>query len=48
MKQMVDKKRRDMEFQVGDMVLLKLHPYRQQTTFKRVHQKHARKFYAFI
>lgn len=34
MKQMADKKRRDVEFQIGDMILLKLYPYHQQTTFK--------------
>ena len=45
MKQTADKKRRNMEFQVGEMVLLRLHPYRQQTAFKRVHQKLASKFY---
>ncbi|KAL5565238.1 hypothetical protein UlMin_028402 [Ulmus minor] len=45
MKQTADKKRRNVEFQAGDMVLLKLHPYRQQTAFKRVHQKLASKFY---
>lgn len=45
MKQTADKKRRNVEFQVGEMVLLRLHPYRQQTAFKRVHQKLASKFY---
>ena len=34
-----------MEFQAGDMVLLKLHPNRQQIVFKQVHQKLASKFY---
>ena len=34
MKQTADKKKRNVEFQAGDMVLLKLHPYRQQTAFK--------------
>jgi hypothetical protein len=37
MKQMVDRKQRDVSFEVGNLVLLKLHPYRQQTAFKRVH-----------
>ena len=45
MKRTTGKKRRDVEFQAGDMVLLKLHPNRQQTVFKQVHQKLASKFY---
>ena len=45
MKQTTDKKRWDVEFQAGNMVLLKLHPCGQQTAFKRVHQKLASKFY---
>jgi hypothetical protein len=34
MKQTADKSRYSVEFQAGDLVLLKLHPYRQQTAFK--------------
>lgn len=45
MKQMVDRGRRDVEFQEGDMVILKLHPYRQQTFFRGAHQKLANRFY---
>ena len=45
MKQHVDSKRRDIEYNVGDMVFLKLHPYRQQSVFKRAYQKLASRFY---
>ena len=45
MKQVADKKRRDVVFQPDDWVLLKLHPYCQQTIFKRVHQKLATRYY---
>jgi hypothetical protein len=45
MKQMAVRKRRDVLFEVGSWVLLKLHPYRQQSTFKRVHQRLASRFY---
>lgn len=48
MKQMADQKRQDLEFKVGDWVLLKLHPYRQQSTFERVSLKLYRKFYGPI
>ena len=44
-KQRVDRKRRDIEFQVGDLVYLRLHPYRQQSVFPRTHQKLARRYY---
>ena len=45
MKQLVDQERRDIAFNIDDWVLLKLHPYRQQTVFKQVHQKLASRFY---
>jgi hypothetical protein len=45
MKQLVDRGRRDVEFIEGDLVYLKLQPYRQQTAFRRAHQKLACKFY---
>ncbi|RVW67435.1 Retrovirus-related Pol polyprotein from transposon 17.6 [Vitis vinifera] len=45
MKHVADQKRREVEFQIGDLVLLKLHPYRQHSVFKRAHQKLANRFY---
>ncbi|KAA8525489.1 hypothetical protein F0562_007344 [Nyssa sinensis] len=45
MKQVVDSKWCDIEFEEGDMVFLKLHPYWQQTVFKRAYQKLASRFY---
>ncbi|KAL6329707.1 hypothetical protein AAG906_035355 [Vitis piasezkii] len=44
MKQIADSKR-DIEFNEGDLVFLRLHPYRQQTVFKRASQKLAHRFY---
>lgn len=45
MKQQVDSKRRDIQFKVGDQVLLKFHPYCQQTIIKRGHQKLSSHYY---
>ena len=45
MKQIADQKRRDIMLQISDWVLLKLHPYRQQIVFKRVHHKLATCYY---
>ena len=39
LKQKSDVKRRDVQFQVGDLVLIKLQPYRQQTFTLRKNQK---------
>ncbi|KAL9426767.1 hypothetical protein AB3S75_033536 [Citrus x aurantiifolia] len=44
-KHITDQKWRDVELQVGDLVPLKFHPYRQHTVFKRAHQKLACRFY---
>ena len=45
MKKQVDKKRTDVEFQVGDSVFLKLQPYIQSSLAYRANQKLAFKYF---
>ena len=45
MKQGVDKNRREVEFQEGDMAFLKLQSHRQSSIFKCPHNKLANKFF---
>lgn len=42
---MADAKHLDLEFQEGDMVFFKLHPYRHQYAFKRAYKKLANWFH---
>lgn len=42
---MANSRRRNVEFQAGEWVFLKLQPYHQQTTFKIAFQKLACRFY---
>lgn len=45
LKQQADKHRSEREFNVGDWVFLKLHPYRQQSLVKRPSHKLSPRFY---
>lgn len=45
MKQVADSKRRDVNFQSGDWVYLRLQPYRQHTIFKRTSYKLSTRYY---
>jgi len=45
MKKVYDKGHKEREFQMGDLVYVKLHPYRQHTVSRRLNMKLAAKFY---
>ena len=45
MKQRADTRRREVDFEVGDKVLVKLRPYRQRSMAKRINEKLSARFY---
>ena len=45
MKKYADGKRRDVQFQVGDLVLVKLQPYRQSSVAERVSHKLSARYF---
>lgn len=45
MKKLIDKKTLEREFDIGDLVYVKLQPYRQQSVVKRTCKKLAPKFF---
>uniref|UniRef100_A0A803PMN3 S1-like domain-containing protein n=1 Tax=Cannabis sativa TaxID=3483 RepID=A0A803PMN3_CANSA len=45
MQQQANKKRRDIEFQSGDLVLVKLQPYHQSTVAQRLNSKLCRRYF---
>jgi len=45
MKKVIDQKRQEVEFEIGDMVLVKLQPYRQNCLALRKNQKLGLKYF---
>lgn len=48
MKGQADKKRRNVNLEVGDLVLVKLQPYRQQLTTLRMNQKLGMRYFGLF